>query len=79
MAILVTGGAGFIGSSLIKKLLSNNEEIINVDNLNSYYDVSLKLARLDQINKTVKKYNSKYKFYKVSLEDKSAINDVFST
>ena len=79
MAILVTGGAGFIGSALIEKLLSNNEEIINLDNLNSYYDSSLKLARLNNINKLVKKYNSKYKFYKVSLENKLAINNIFQS
>ena len=79
MAILVTGGAGFIGSALIEKLLSNNEEIINLDNLNSYYDSSLKLARLNKINKLVKKYNSKYKFYKVSLENKLAINNIFQS
>ena len=42
MKILVTGAAGFIGFHLIKKLISNNNEVIGIDNLNDYYDIKLK-------------------------------------
>lgn len=49
MNILVTGCAGFIGSSVSQKLLERGDTVYGIDNLNDYYDVSLKLARLDQI------------------------------
>ena len=54
--ILVTGGAGFIGSHLIDKLLADENRIICLDNLNDYYDPSLKLARLRQL-KSYKNFN----------------------
>ena len=48
--ILVTGGAGFIGSNLIKRLFADQKgaTIVNIDNMNAYYDVSLKDYRLSQ-------------------------------
>lgn len=49
MNILVTGCAGFIGSSVSKKLLERGDTVYGIDNLNDYYDVKLKLARLEQI------------------------------
>ena len=50
MKVLVTGAAGFIGAFLSKKLLeTTDEQIIGLDNLNDYYDVSLKEARLDML------------------------------
>jgi len=47
--ILVTGAAGFIGFHLSKRLLARGDEVVGLDNLNDYYDVNLKLARLKQI------------------------------
>lgn len=47
--ILVTGGAGFIGFHLTKRLLDEGHEIVGIDNLNNYYDVSLKEARLTKL------------------------------
>lgn len=49
MNVLVTGCAGFIGSSVSKKLLARGDTVYGIDNLNDYYDVNLKLARLEQI------------------------------
>ena len=49
MRILVTGAAGFIGSALSGRLLARGDELLGVDNLNAYYDVSLKQARLARL------------------------------
>ena len=49
MKVLVTGAAGFIGSHVALALLSRGENVIGLDNLNDYYDVNLKQARLDRI------------------------------
>ncbi len=51
MKVLITGTAGFIGSSLANRLLARNDEVIGIDNLNDYYDVNLKRARLARLTK----------------------------
>ena len=50
MKILVTGTAGFIGAAVAEALLARGDEVVGVDNMNDYYDVSLKQARLDRIS-----------------------------
>lgn len=49
MTILITGAAGFIGAQLCKQLLERGESVVGIDNLNNYYDVNLKKARLAQL------------------------------
>ena len=49
--ILVTGSAGFIGYHLCKSLVNDKVEILGLDNLNSYYDVNLKISRLEKLRK----------------------------
>ena len=72
MKILVTGAAGFIGSFLCKQLLeTTNDEIIGLDNLNDYYDVSLKEARLKMLD------NKNFKFVKGDISDKAFIDNLF--
>ena len=73
MKILVTGSAGFIGSALSLRLLERGDEVIGVDNLNDYYDVNLKLARLAR-NKAFAHYTA----VQASLEDREAMEEVFA-
>ena len=73
MKILVTGAAGFIGMHCAKILLDRGDQVIGVDNLNDYYDVGLKEARLDQLTS-----QNNFKFYKCGIEDKDAVAAVFS-
>ena len=72
--ILITGAAGFIGFYLAKSLLDEQYEIIGFDNINNYYDVSLKYARLEILNK----YNN-FKFVQADLADENSVNNVFKT
>ena len=67
--ILITGIAGFIGQAIAKKLLLRGESIIGIDNLNDYYDVNLKISRIEEIKKVSFESNLNWKFYKVSIED----------
>ena len=72
MKILVTGGAGFIGFHLSKRLLSDGFEVIGYDNLNDYYDVNLKYARLEILKK-----HKNFTFIKGDLADKDKVFEVF--
>ena len=72
MKILVTGAAGFIGSSLAIRLLERGDEVVGIDNLNDYYDVNLKLARLERLRDY-----SKFKFLKLEISDKAAMEALF--
>lgn len=72
MKILVTGVAGFIGMHSAKKLLDGGHEIIGIDNLNDYYDVTLKEDRL----KTLEGYKN-FKFLKLDIKDQKDVLDLF--
>ncbi len=78
--ILVTGGAGFIGSYLILELLRTVEgvKILNLDNVNDYYDVSIKEWRLSEIEKEVAARKAEYEFVKGDLADQALINELFA-
>ena len=73
--VLVTGGAGFIGFHAAKTLLEKGESVIVIDNLNDYYDVNLKKARLAELEKLADKDN--YRFFKVPLENYDALKIIF--
>jgi len=72
MNILITGSAGFIGYHLSKRLINEQYKIIGVDNLNNYYDVGLKKARLNNLLK----YDN-FKFYQYNIEDNNNIQELF--
>jgi UDP-glucuronate 4-epimerase len=71
--ILVTGAAGFIGFHLSQKLLASGEAVIGLDNLNDYYDVSLKKTRLEQLRN-----HKNFQFHQTDLADRSGIDELFS-
>ncbi len=72
MRILVTGTAGFIGSTLALRLLARGDEVIGVDNVNDYYDPSLKEARLARL-----KEHQSFTEVRLSIEDREGLEEVF--
>jgi len=84
--ILVTGAAGFIGFHLCRSLLKDGYEVLGIDNINNYYDVNLKYARLKELG--ISKSNSKFKiqnstlqkrfrFCKIDISDRESLSEVF--
>ena len=87
MKILVTGTAGFIGYHLAKKLLERGDTVVGIDNINDYYDVNLKYARLAEtgIGREAENWHAKvqstkypnYRFVRMNLEDRDQLNLLF--
>ena len=78
--VLVTGAAGFIGANLVCTLLRSNEniEIVGIDSMNNYYDVSLKEYRLQEIQRVVSETSSaKWTFIKGNIADKEFVEENF--
>lgn len=73
MEILITGCAGFIGFHVAERLLCDGHRVVGIDNLNSYYDVNLKRARLDRLQQ-----RQGFSFTLNSLEDRQAVEQVFA-
>lgn len=78
-SILITGAAGFIGANLCLRLITGGENlnIIGIDNMNDYYDVSLKEYRLKQIEKAADKSDNTFQFVKASIADKEVVGVLF--
>ncbi len=72
MKVLVTGAAGFIGFHTSKRLLARGDEVVGLDNLNPYYDVTLKQARLAQLTQV-----PGFRFAQIDLADQAAMADLF--
>jgi UDP-glucuronate 4-epimerase len=73
MRILVTGSAGFIGAALSQRLLARGDEVLGYDNLNTYYDVRLKHARLARLRE-----HANYQHITADLEDREALDAAFA-
>ena len=73
MKILVTGAAGFIGSHTAHKLLARGYEVVGLDNLNEYYDVSLKQARLERLTP-----QANFRFVRLDVADEGAMRELFA-
>lgn len=71
--ILVTGAAGFIGYHLSEKLISQGDFVIGLDNLNDYYDVRLKEARLERLLR----HEDRFSFHKIDLADNARVQALF--
>ena len=72
MRTLITGAAGFIGMHCALRLLDRGDEVIGIDNLNDYYDVSLKQARLAKLSR-----KESFNFHKIDISDRDAMADLF--
>lgn len=74
MKILITGGAGFIGSAVAKRLMSRGDKVVLIDNFNDYYDPQLKY---DRIKIFLKDYKSKFRLYKGDIRNRKFLEKVF--
>lgn len=72
MKYLVTGAAGFIGSAVVERLCSEGHDVVGIDNLNDYYDVALKDARLERAA------HERFSFLEMDIADREAIADLFA-
>lgn len=72
MKILITGAAGFIGFSLAKRLLDRGDTVVGIDNLNDYYPVTLKRARLAEIQSPA------FRFVEMDIADRKALPELFA-
>jgi UDP-glucuronate 4-epimerase len=76
MAVLVTGAAGFIGAATSRVLLERGDEVVGIDNLNDYYDPSLKQARLSNL---ARQFDNRFRFERVDFADAAALQRVADT
>jgi len=79
MTVLVTGAAGFIGYHLSQRLLERGTAVVGFDNLNSYYDPSLKRARLAQLEATAARTATPFELIEADLEDRAAVEAAFTS
>src|SRR5580765_3262373 len=76
MTVLVTGVAGFIGAATARALLERGDEVVGIDNLNAYYDPTLKQARIDNL---AKDFGDKFRFEQVDFSDADALTKLASS
>ena len=74
MHVMITGAAGFIGATLVHRLLERGDTVSGIDNLNDYYDVSLKEARLARLTPS-----DRFNFVKADIADRDVMSNLFSS
>ena len=79
MKFIVTGAAGFIGFHLSKRLIEENNSVVGIDNINSYYDINLKDSRIKKLNEISLNKKSIFDLFKINIEDKFKLNEIFSS
>ena len=77
MTVLLTGAAGFIGYHLTTRLLERGTPVVGFDNVNSYYDPSLKRARIAQLQRTAQRTGTSFQLIEADLEDRQEVEMVF--
>lgn len=77
MTVLLTGAAGFIGYHLATRLLERGTPVVGFDNVNSYYDPSLKRARIAQLQRTAQRTGTNFQLIEADLEDRQEVEMVF--
>lgn len=77
MKVLVTGNAGFIGFHAAMRLLERGDEVVGFDNVNTYYDPTIKEARLRLLEETARATGSPYTFVRANLSDQKSVADCF--
>ena len=77
MTVLVTGAAGFIGFHLSTRLLEQSTPVVGFDNMNPYYDPSLKRARIAQLQATAQRTGTSFHLIEADLEDRQAVDAAF--
>ena len=78
MPVLVTGAAGFIGYHLSRRLLEQGTSVIGFDNINPYYDISLKRARLAQLEAIANSTGTPFRLIEAGIEERAAIENAFA-
>ena len=77
MRILITGVAGFIGFHVAREALRRGDQVVGIDNLNDYYDPSLKKDRLKELNVVIKDEKSRFKFVKGDIAKLDSLKKCF--
>ncbi|MCQ8849398.1 NAD-dependent epimerase [Alteromonas stellipolaris] len=75
MKILVTGAAGFIGAAVSQYLINRGDDVVGIDNINDYYDIALKHARLEQVQNSAA--GERFTFIKMGVEDRPEMAALF--
>nr|WP_010131768.1 NAD-dependent epimerase [Microbulbifer agarilyticus] len=78
MKYLITGNAGFIGFHVARTLMARGDEVVGIDNVNDYYETSLKEARLRKLQSTAQQHGVAYQFERANIADRAALDAIFS-